>query len=137
MTDVVLSILTFLKNESSVMLLAGGRIYGDELPESEVINMPRKCVVIMETGGLERNDFLPINQPRLDIYCYGETFYEAGKLDRAVSYALKHLKRLTISNSLIHGVALGTGAHSLKDPDTGWRLKMRSITVSIDEREVE
>jgi len=136
MTDVVLSVLTFLKNTGTVMLLAGGRIYGDELPVAQVSSMPRKCVVIMEAGGIERNDYLPINQPRLDIYCYGETYYEAGRLDRAVAYALKHLKRLTISNSLIHGVALGTGARSLRDPDTGWRLKMRSITVSIDEREV-
>lgn len=134
MIDVVTALRDFLLSDADVYALVGDRIYGDEVGEVE--NMPQKCIVIIETGGQPINSFLPINKPKLDLYCYGETYVEAAIVDKAVAYALKYLDRKTIYKSLLHGAEIVTGAWSLRDPDTGWRMKMRSITVSIDEREV-
>lgn len=136
MTDVITSMIIFLQNDSGVSALAAERIFGDDLPESEIENMPRKAAVLMEAGGLQTNDYVPIRKPRIDIYSYGETYHEAGKLDRAIYQALKDLKREKVDNSLLHGVALSGGAFSLRDKDTGWPMKMRAVTVSIDNREI-
>lgn len=135
-TDVITSLIVFLQNDYEVDALVDGRIYGDNLPQREIENMPRKCAVLMEAGGLQNNDYLPLRQPRVDIYSYGETYYEAGKLDRAIYKALKDLNRKKVDNTLMHGVALSGGAYSLRDNDTGWPMKMRAITVSIDDREI-
>lgn len=134
MTDVLDALIVFIKADSEVMILAGDRIYGAELPRDETKNMPRKVAVLTEAGGIERNRFLPIAEPRIDIWSYGETYHEAGKLDRAIYQALKDLDRQTTDDVLLHGVALSGGPHSMRDSETGWPLKVRSVTVSADER---
>ena len=136
MIDVISALIVFLKENYKVKELAGEKIFGDELPSEEIENMPQKCVVIMESGGIERRGYLPLSDPRIDIYCYGETYFEAGKLDRAIYEALKNMIRETTNNTLLHGATLSSGALSMRDKDTGWRMKMRSATVSIDDRGV-
>lgn len=137
MTDVLSALIAFLKDDADTADLIGTRIYGDEVPRAEVERRePRKLVLLRESGGAERNRFLPIAEGRLDVWCFGETAYEAGKVDRAVYSALKALNRQTVDGVLLHNAGQAGGPISVRDADTGWPAKWRSITVQADEREI-
>jgi len=135
MTDILKALIVFLKADSDVTALAGERVYGNEIPPEEFEQrQPHKLALIVQSGGIERNRFLPIAEPRFDVWSFGETYYEAGKLDRAIYDALKALDRKTADNVLLHGIALSGGPFQVRDDRTNWPAKWRSITVSADER---
>ena len=134
MMDIISALLSFLKADTAVAALADTRIYAAELPRAEIESMPQKIAVLRYAGGVERNRFLPIAEPRIDILSFGETYHEAGKLDRAIYAALKALNRETVDNVLLHGIALSGGPLMLRDSDTGSPYQARSITVTADER---
>lgn len=134
MTDIMAATIAFLKTDTGIAAEVGDRIFGGELPTSENEYMPRKVIVLTYAGGIERNRFLPIAEPRIDIWSYGETYHEAARLDRVVYQAFKDLDRKTVADTLLHGAALSGGPNSLRDGETGWHVMMRSIVVTADER---
>ena len=134
MTDIIAALLSFLNADDDVAALVNGRIYAGELPRSETEHMPRKVAVLRYSGGIEDNSFVPVSRPRIDITSYGESYHEAGKVDRAIFSALKALDRQTVDTVLLHGIALSGGPIMLKDPQTGWPYQWRSTTVTADER---
>lgn len=134
MTDIIAAVLTFLKADAGVSLLVGSRVYAGEMPRDEMDDMPKKIAIIRYAGGMEHNRFLPIADPRIDVLSYGETYYEAGQVDRAIYDALKALNRRTVDDVLLHGVALSGGPYMLRDGSEGWPYQARSITVTADER---
>ena len=135
MTDILAALIVFLKADVDVAGQVGLRIYGGELPRSEVDNMPRKVAVIRYSGGIENNSFVPLARPRVDITSYGATYFEAGEVDRAIYTALKAMDRETVDNALLHGAAMSGGPMMLKDPQAGWPYQWRSVVVTADERE--
>ena len=134
MTDIIAAVRSYLLLDAVVPSLVDDRVYAGELPKGETPHMPRKAIVLRYAGGIESNSFVPITRPRIDITSYGETYHEAGTVDRAVYDALKALDRQTVDGVLLHGVALSGGPVMLKDPQTSWPYQWRSITVTADER---
>lgn len=136
MIDVVLALMEILKADTSVSDLVDDRVYGEELPRDEITsgNMPRKNVVIVSAGGLSTTKTTPTVNPRFDVWCYGETKYEASILDRAVYDAVKNIERVLIRNMLIHSAGLSGGPIPYRDQETGWPAMIRGINVTADER---
>lgn len=103
------------------------------MPDPEIENMPRKTVVIRYSGGPEEFRRHPLQKQRIDIFSYGETYHEAGQVDREVADALHDMSRQDSSNVLMHSAGYG-GARQLKEPDTGWPYILRSVMIIADER---
>ena len=135
MVDVLEAVIAALEANNDVSTLTANRIYGIRLAEDEIENMPRKCIVLRYAGGAERNDFIKIISPRIYFYSYGESEYEAGRVDRAVYVCLKNIDRLTINGTLIHGVAISTGPISMESA-AGWPIQWRSAVVTASETEI-
>lgn len=136
MTDVIAALRLFLSRDVGVTLLVNARVFATELPKEEMKDMPRKSIVLVYAGGVERNCFLPIAGCRIDVWSYGETYHEAGRVDRVVYDVLKALDRQTVGNVLLHGVALSGGPFSVREGRSGWPAQWRSVSVSADEREI-
>ncbi len=131
--DVLPALITYLGSISDMADLVSARIYGGEIPDSEIENMPRKLTVLRYAGGPESFRSDPVQRQRIDVFSYGETYFEAGRVDRTVADAWHDLTRVDVSNVLIHSVGYG-GAQQLKEPDTGWPYLLRSAIVISDER---
>jgi len=130
MVDYVKALIDYLKADASVSALVGTRVYGGELPVDEIDNQPRKAIVIVLSGGESENDYRGVARPSVDIYCYGENYYEAGEVDRAVYDALKSIDRESVGTVLIHSVVVSGGAIQLRD-DLGWAIMWRGYTLAV------
>ena len=136
MTDIIAAVRKYLLLDATVAPLVNDRVYAGELPKEQTPDMPRKAIVLRYAGGIEANTFVPIARPRIDITAYGETYHEAGRVDRAAYTALKKLDRQNVNGVLLHGIAISGGPLMLKDPQTNWPYQWRSITVTADERNI-
>lgn len=125
--DHIVAITDVLKADSGVSALVGTRVFGIELPEAETANMPRKCIVVKQSGGLGNRSYIRHSNPRIDVFCYGETPYEARKLRREVYEALQQLVRVVVNSTLIHWVNPSGGPLDLRDPDTQWSVCFESF----------
>ena len=133
MTNVTTGVIAIMKADPALNTLVSGRIYGAELPESENGNMPEKAIVIALSGGIEDSGTIEIMKSRVDVYCYGETFYQAGIVDAQVYELLKYAHRETISNMLIHEIAVSGGAIQLKESKSEAPIMWRSYVVTASE----
>lgn len=137
MVDVITAVREILKHDPDVNLMTGGRVFGGELPPTEVEHMPRKTVVVMYAGGDPRRGTTPVAGARLVVWSWAESFHEAGRLDAAVFDVLENVIRRTVGNVLVHAI-LPIGAPSMfKDADAGWPAYARSASVIIDQRTIE
>jgi len=134
--DVIEAVRALLLGDSDIADLTV-KIYGAELPESENDNMPQKCIILHGAGGYQDRGTTDIVKPRIDAYCYGETYYEAGRVDRAVYDVMKHLSRRTINKVLLHSVACGSGPFQVKHAGTGWPIVWRSYQVTAADIETQ
>lgn len=134
MTDIISGLISYLGSITSVTTLVSDRIYGGELPEDEIENMPQKVVVLKYSGGLEITRSHRIQDQRIDVFSYGESYYEAQRVDYVIVSALYNLSREDRANTFLQSIGYG-GAFHQKDPDTGWHYTMRVIIVIADERE--
>ena len=138
-TDAREAIIGILKADSAVAALVGTRVFGDELPRSETDNQARKAVVISPGGGSPPSyttATLPLEGARIDVFCYGESPYQAEVARRTVYGALKGVQRVTQGNVLVHWVRPAGGAASGRDPNTDWPVKWNSWQYLADERAV-
>jgi len=110
-------------------------IGGAELPEDEIENMPQQAIVLHGSGGPQEEGTVDIVKPRVDVFCYGKTYVEAGEVDRAVFDVLKHLSRRTINGVLLHSVACGGGPIQAKHAGTGWPIQWRSYQITASDIE--
>jgi hypothetical protein len=134
MIDLMFGLIGILKADLGVKALAGSKVYGDEIPREQIDKLPSKMIAIVQAGGVETNQSSSTISARYDIWCYGESKYEAGKLARAVYDAAKAVSRITISAMLIHSISLSGGAMPYRDIDTGWPAIIRSVSVIADDR---
>jgi hypothetical protein len=114
------------------------RIYGGQLPDREIISMPRQTVVVRGAGGsiLFGNDFMELGDVRLDIFNYGATPREADATAWIVHRVMKHSKRYTAANGLFHWAKPTNSGMNLRDPDTEWPYVLSSWQVLVSEKEV-
>jgi len=134
--DVLIGVMDILKADATITNLIGEKVFGEEIPRDEIVNLPSKMIAVVSAGGVEKNQTSSTISARFDIWCYGETKYEARLLSRAAYDALKTVERVTIDGMLIHSVALSGGPHPYRDPDTGWPAMIRSVSVIADDRSI-
>lgn len=133
MQDVLAALIVHFKTVGAITALVSTRIFGGRLPEDEISDMPRKCIVLRYSGGYESFRTHREQQPRVLIFCYGEDYYEAGKVDGAVADALIAIGRLDVNNTLIHSVGYSGGPRQIVEPDSGWDCVTRSAIVRAGE----
>lgn len=145
MTEIIdarAAIIAILKADTDTSALVGTRVYGDEVPASETANwtgpnQARKSVVVAPAGGTPptyTTATLPLEAQRLDVFCYGETLFQAERVRRAVYGALKAIERDKQGDVLVHWCRPAGGAAQGRDPDGDWPMKWNSWQVLADER---
>lgn len=126
--DVIQGLVAIAAADAGVAALAGARIFGDELPPDETGAMPRKALVLRPSGGPQFiGGKIRHTAQRVDALSYGETKYEAGRLQRAVFTAFKNVERQVAGGVLVHWVADAGGFASGRDPDGDWPLAFQSF----------
>ena len=136
-SDAADALIAHLKTDSALSALVGARIYGDELPRDDTDNMPRKAVVLTPGGGgipPYAQATMPLEAQRFDVFCYGETLFQANAVRRAVHGALRAMQRVTISSVLLHWARPAGGRITGLDSVTQWPVTWNSWQVMSDER---
>jgi hypothetical protein len=134
--DTVAAIRELLLSDPTVNLMTEARVFGGELPTSEIESMPRDVVVVAYAGGDPHRGTTPVFGTRLMVWCWSKSFNTAGRLDAAVFDVLDNVIRVTIGHVLIHAVMPVGAPTAYKDPDYGWPAYARSVTAVVDQREV-
>ena len=132
MQDALIALQAHLLTIEAITDLVVARIWGGEIPEKQIRDMPRACIVLRYTGGLVTFRTLRAHEPRVDILSYGDGYLQASQVDGAVADALIAIRRVDISDTLIHSVAFG-GPSYMKERETGWRYVHRSAIVKAGE----
>lgn len=135
------ALIAYLTSDSTVNALVSGRIWGDEMPSSEAVSMPRKCVIINTVGqggyGRESRSEIAIDRRMKDVRCYGETPYEAERLWNAVNLALKRLRRHLVTppsglgQVLLYSAVKVAGPTSRREPDSEWPIAFGTYNVMV------
>jgi len=129
--DVVSAVVAVLRADAGVPI---DRVYYAELPKSEHATMPRKNVVVRKVGGFTADRArVRYQHQRIDIFCYGETPFEAAMLELAVYDALKQMVPHDVGTCRIWDAEVSSGAIDLREPDTQWPLVFRSYVIAAAE----
>jgi len=135
--DPVEAIVAFLAADATVAALVNSRVYGVELPQSQIQSMPRKSIVVRRSGGggLSAGDRsrVGLSLPRMDVFSYGETPYQASRVDLAAYGALKQMVANNQGACRLLDTQLAGGPIDLREPDTQWPLVFRSYLVAAAE----
>ena len=138
-TDMLTAVVDILKADAGVIAQVSGRVFGDELPQSETASMPRKCIVIKPSGGVVppfAAATVPLEVQRLDIWCYGETMIKADQVRRAVFGAMRAISRTIQGGVLVHWARPAGGSAAGRDDAGEWPYRWNSWQVMSDERAV-
>ena len=127
MANLYEAVLKVLKEPQEIFDLIGDdvtretRVFGFQVPKAEAIKMPRKCIVIRQSGsGGQNQSFVRFQKTLLDVLCYGETSYEAELLRLEVNRYLKDFRRRTSEGFLLHSFDLVNGPIPLPESQTEW-----------------
>ena len=124
--DVVEAVISLLKADGAVAALVAARVYGAELPPSQAAAGQRpskqvKTIVLRRSPGSPGlGGYLELESANLDVFCYGETEYEANQVRLAVHRALKQARRQVWNQTLLHSFDLVGGASIPRDSETQW-----------------
>ena len=132
MTDPIGALVAYLKVDTAVATLASTRIYGAELPKSEIENAsnPRAIVVVKQAGGgMLGLAYQQYGDIRADVACYGSTPFNASALYGAVYDALKELRREVYASTLLHWAQSSARGTQGRDPDLDWPVVFSSWQV--------
>ena len=145
MTDFLSALRAYLLGCQAVTVLLNSdvnvgptqSVYVLALPAEEIATgKAHKIVVLLSSGGSLGKMRNSITEARVDIVCYGETDFEAAKLDRAVAESAKQLQRQLYLNVLLHGATVASGPLQARDPELFWPAVRRQYILRADEREV-
>lgn len=128
MADLHEAVLKVLKEPQDIFDLFGSdasvdvvRAYGIEVPPDQAEFMPRKCIVVRQSGtGGGRGGYARVQKTLIDVSCYGETPHEAELLRLEVNRFLKDFRRRMSEGFLLHSFDLVNGPVHLREPQTGW-----------------
>lgn len=138
MTDAVAVLRRLLMDEAAVQDLVGEEIFASEVPADTIREIkeqggaPRKLIILSAAGGQEKRDTSLVIRPRLLIWCYGESYHEAGRLDLAVFELLETLERRMVDGVLVH-CALPGYPTTVRDADSKWPAQQRTVTLVLSE----
>src|SRR5690606_25066250 len=93
---------------------------------------PRKAVVVRASGG-DAPPTLPLRTPTFDVWCIGETKFEAERVEAAVYDALKSMQRVVVGDRLLHWAQLIGGPHSGFDRDSEWPSVLSTYQVRVSD----
>lgn len=129
--DPAVGIIAYLKADAAIAGLVASRVFGDEIPPSRAGGMPLKCIVVEPSGGTQTfgNAYQDYGDGRFDIFSYGETPFEAGRVQRTVYGAMKRLRRAVHGGVLLHWAKRDGGPLPLRDPDANWPYRFESYQV--------
>lgn len=97
------------------------RVYGEELPGTEVPDQPRRAVVVKRIPGPDPiGGYVELQREGLEVWCYAETPADAAALAAVVQPVLKQARRQLRAGTLLHSVVQIGTPRFLRDPDTGW-----------------
>lgn len=120
-------------------------VFGVELPELWVAQMPTKAIVVAQSGrvpGLGDNSYAKIGRPRFDVKCYGETPMEALRVYYQVEALMKDLRRTTVTLPDGTGVVLANATYSagpinLRDAAGQWPIALGTWGIAAHETYAE
>lgn len=147
-SDPTAGLVAFLLAQTDVTdLLAGSYVFGDELPQkpssirAAIVagETVKKHVIVKDAGlgvGPGNRSRMRWTNPRVDVFAYGETPYEAKRLDLACYEALKQMVSGVYATCLLHDAQLVSGPISLREQDTQWPFRFRSYIVAAAEEAV-
>lgn len=132
--DMLAALRLYLLADTEVAALVSTRVYNETLPEADNVAMPRKTIVLRESGG--PGGFMPhIGKDRVDIRCYAESTYEARHVYRAVYDSLRYgLTRSVQGSTLLHTAMPESGPLSLVETGGGngdWPFVLSSWLVTV------
>lgn len=136
-TDPLAALIRFLKTDTDTTAMTT-RIFGGELPDSEVAGMPAACVVLRTTGGSLlpiANSYVPVNDVRIDAYAYGATPLQSFRLYRCLAGALKQMTSNTQGRTLLYWARPAGGPISLREQATEWPVTLSTWQVMFSEKE--
>jgi hypothetical protein len=130
--DALAAVIAIAKADASVAALVGARVYGESLPQADSASMPRKALVLKQSGGVEPSyttGTIELQAQRLDALCYGENTYEAGRVRRALRGAFRAVQRRTASAVLVHWIRPAGASITFIDGDAQWPGVLESYQV--------
>ena len=127
--NIATALRLLLLGDAGVTDLVEARVFALELPVSESVSMPRKCVVIKPSGGaaFQPGSYIDHAYNTIDMFSYGETLFEADLVRDAVGDAFRLMRRNKTATTLIHSVEPAGGWASNRDPDADWPLGFQSF----------
>lgn len=93
---------------------------------------PPKMLVLRHAGGIAKADLTGIDQPTIDVVCYGEDHQQADRVRRAVWTRFVHLQRECVNDVLLHDLNPAGGPITSVASDTTWPAIAQSYTLTAD-----
>jgi hypothetical protein len=127
--DALVGLKDILLGHAEVSALCEQRVYGGELPQEQAASMPRKAILLRWAGG-GGPLYRLLTVWRVDVYCWGETPYEASVLHRTVHACLKHVSHGLVANVMVYSIEESGGPLQLREPDTLWPAVVQSWVIT-------
>lgn len=127
--DPIAALAAYLKADAALTALLGARVFGGELPVGETASMPRKALVLRPSGGVSLTSGSQVEHDtvRIDLFAFGETPKEAGRVMATATLAMRRLRRSVHAGVLLHWVNSAGGASSGREPQTEWPRQFQSF----------
>ena len=123
-----------------IFALVEDRVFVNEIPAKDVedadTHHPPKMLVLRQGGGGAKADRLPVVNRVIICNCYGETDYEAERVQLAVEQRFTFLEREIVDGVLIHHINPTGGPLPNVEPDLVWPIISQSYTTLADILEV-
>lgn len=128
--DIVSAVRQMLLDDIAISDLVDNRIYAGGVPHSVSAtwgNEPPKAIALSRGGSVlsaGTASYIKVQRLRLDVRCYGEDLYEAGRVHRLVEAFMKAITPQTVNITdhqvYVHNAVESAGGIDLVDPDTDW-----------------
>ncbi|MEO1490364.1 MAG: DUF3168 domain-containing protein [Pseudomonadota bacterium] len=138
MASHITALRAFLLADPPCNAITDGRIFGGRLPAAESAAMPRRAIVVTKAGGTDlfAGGYVEHATARVDVRSYGETPFEAERVNRAIVLALKRLRRSVHAGVLLHWANSAGGAIPTTEPGTEWPLETQAFQIAYALNEV-
>jgi hypothetical protein len=99
-----------------------------------------KALTLRWDGG-EPDLYIEVQKPRVEVRCYGQTFYEAGQVYRALVAWTRALDRRAVQTSqgqaLVFFVLMSSAPSMFVDPDTSGEVMLAFLECSVAEPAID
>jgi hypothetical protein len=131
MTDPISTLVSVLQADAAVSALVGTRVFGGELDDATKALMPTEAVVVVPSGGASNlgGGYLPFNDGRFDVICYGTSPFDAYGVWDVVVPALTRMQK----TGRVYWARLAGGPLSFRDPATDWPVARGSFQALANE----